>query len=220
MPTDDTPVTYTVPRRAGQGRPHLVIGARGLKIVEEMAARGVVLDTIAKALRMSHDTLEQCRRRQPEVQAALDRGRGVLHDELVNLLVQQARAGQFVPAMFLLKTRFGYKEGVQVDMTVDHGGVLVVPAEMTVAEYLAMKAADGDLIDVSPSAPAPALYPGHAPPQTISHQPAPPEPEPAPRPAPARPIPTSIRPSCTPRRGPGCCSGSCFGGRSGRRPLR
>ncbi len=187
MPTDDTPVTYTVPRKAGQGRPHLVIGARGLKIVEEMAARGVVLDTIAKALRMSHDTLEQCRRRQPEVQAALDRGRGVLHDELVNLLVQQARAGQFVPAMFLLKTRFGYKEGTQVDVTVDHGGVLVVPAEMTVAEYLAMKAADGDLIDVSPSAPAPALYPGHAPlPPTISHQPAishEPEPEP-PRPTP------------------------------------
>jgi hypothetical protein len=182
MPTDDTPATYTVPRKAGEGRPHIVIGAKGLKIVEALAAKGCLMETIAKALRMSHDTLEACRRRQPEVQAALDRGRGVLHDELVSILVQQARAGQFVPAMFLLKTRFGYKEGVHVDMNVEHGGVLVVPAEMTVEQYLAKKAADGDLIDVTPSAPAarPALYPGHAP---IDHQPAP-EPEPAPRPAP------------------------------------
>ena len=185
MPTDETPATYTVPRKAGQGRPHIVIGAKGLKIVEAMAAKGCLLETIAKALRMSHDTLEACRRRQPEVALALDRGRGVLHDELVSILVQQARAGQFVPAMFLLKTRFGYKEGVHVDMNVDLSGVLVVPAEMTVEQYLAMKAAEGNMVDVTPSA-RPALYPGHAAPiapQTIDHQPAP-EPEPAPRPTP------------------------------------
>lgn len=193
MSSDDTPATYTVPRKAGQGRPHIVIGAKGLKIIEAMAAKGCLLDTIAKALRMSHDTLEACRRRQPEVQAALDRGRGVLHDELVSILVQQARAGQFVPAMFLLKTRFGYKEGAQLDVNVEHGGVLVVPAEMTVEQYLAKKAADGDLIDVTPS--APALYPGHAPiaPQTIDHQPAP---EPAPRPTPKG---TTIAPFPGPR---------------------
>ena len=179
MPTDETPATYTVPRKAGQGRPHIVIGAKGLKIVEAMAAKGCLLETIAKALRMSHDTLEACRRRQPEVALALDRGRGVLHDELVSILVQQARAGQFVPAMFLLKTRFGYKEGVHVDMNVDLSGVLVVPAEMTVEQYLAMKAAEGNMVDVTP---APALYPGHAPlpPQSIDHQPE----EPAPRPIP------------------------------------
>lgn len=195
MPTDDTPATYTVPRKAGQGRPHIVIGAKGLRIIEAMAAKGCLLETIAKALRMSHDTLEACRRRQPEVQAALDRGRGVLHDELVSILVQQARAGQFVPAMFLLKSRFGYKEGAQLDVNVEHGGVLVVPAEMTVEQYLAKKAADGDLIDVTPS--APALYPGHAPlpPQTIDHQPAP-EPEPAPRPTPTG---TTIAPFPGPR---------------------
>lgn len=196
MPTDDTPATYTVPRGRGQGRPHIVVGEKGLKIIEAMAAKGCLLETIAKALRMSHDTLEACRRRQPEVALALDRGRGVLHDELVSILVQQARSGQFVPAMFLLKTRFGYKEGVQVDMNVDLSGVLVVPAEMTVEQYLAAKAAEGNMVDVTPSA-RPALYPGHAPiaPQTIDHQPAPPEPEP-PRPVPTG---TTIAPFPGPR---------------------
>lgn len=193
MQSDDTPVTYTVPRKAGQGRPHLVIGARGLKIVEELAAKGVVLDTIAKALRMSHDTLEQCRRRQPEVQAALDRGRGVLHDELVNLLVQQARAGQFVPAMFLLKTRFGYREGVQVDMNVDLSGVLVVPAEMTVEEYIARKAAAGELDPMPPMrdvTPAPR----NLMPEPIEHLPEVPVPGSRPDPAPApRRVPSGTR---------------------------
>jgi hypothetical protein len=199
MPTDDTPATYTVPRKAGEGRPHIVIGAKGLKIVEALAAKGCLMETIAKALRMSHDTLEACRRRQPEVQAALDRGRGVLHDELVSILVQQARAGQFVPAMFLLKTRFGYKEGVQVDMNVEHGGVLVVPAEMTVEDWLARQQAEGNLVDVTPRGhpnPHPVQTIDHQPaPQTIDHQPAP-EPEPAPRPIPTG---TTIAPFPGPR---------------------
>ena len=197
MPTDDTPAVHKVyPGKGGIGRAHYAIGAKGLKIIEEMSAKGCLLETIAKVLRISHDTLEACRRRQPEVQAALDRGRGVLHDELVSILVQQARAGQFVPAMFLLKSRFGYKEGAQLDVNVEHGGVLVVPAEMTVEQYLAKKAADGDLIDVTPS--APALYPGHAPiaPQTIDHQPAPSAPEPAPR---LTPTGTTIAPFPGPR---------------------
>jgi hypothetical protein len=147
MPTDDTPAVYTTPRGPGSrnGRPHYVIGAKGLKIIEELSAKGCHQETIAKVLRISHDTLLACRRRQPEVQAALDRGRGVLHDELVSILVQQARAGAFVPAIFLLKSVFGYKEGAPVEVNLDLGGVLVVPSDMTVEEYLARKAEAGDI---------------------------------------------------------------------------
>lgn len=199
MPSDDTPAVYkSYPGKGGQGRAHYRIGPKGIKIIEAMSAKGCHQETIAKVLRISHDTLLACRRRQPEVQAALERGMAVQHDELVEILMKQAREGQFVPAMFLLKTRFGYKEGVQIDanLNVNHSGVLVVPAEMTVEQYLAMKAAEGELIDVTPSAPAtkPALYPGHAAPQTIDHQPAP-EPEPQPR----TPSGTTIAPFPGPR---------------------
>ena len=184
MPTDDTPAVHKVyPGKGGVGRAHYAIGAKGLKIIEEMSAKGCLLETIAKVLRISHDTLEACRRRQPEVQTALDRGRGVLHDELVSILVQQARAGQFVPAMFLLKSRFGYKEGAQIDVTVDHGGVLVVPAEMTVQQYLEMKAAAGEIEPMRDVTPARHVIDHQpAPPTPIDHQP---EPEPAPRPVPS-----------------------------------
>jgi hypothetical protein len=152
MPTDETPAVYTTPRGPGSrnGRPHYIIGAKGLKIIEDLSAKGCHQETIAKVLRISHDTLLACRRRQPEVQAALDRGRGVLHDELVSILVQQARAGAFVPAIFLLKSVFGYKEGAPVEVNLDLGGVLVVPADMTVEEYLARKAEAGEIDPMPP----------------------------------------------------------------------
>lgn len=174
-------VKKVYPGKGGVGRAHLAVTPTGLVIIKRMAAKGCILETIAAALGMSHDTLENCRRRQPEVAAALEVGRGELHDELVDILVTQARAGAFVPAIFLLKSRFGYKEGTQIDVNVDHGGVLLLPAEVTVEQYLAQRRADGDLIDVTPSE-RPALYPGHIPlpPQTIEHQPE----EPAPRPIP------------------------------------
>lgn len=184
MSKPEPPIRKVYPGKGGVGRAHWGVTPTGIAIIKKMAANGCKLETIAGALGCSHDALESCRRRQPEVQDALDAGRAVMHDELVDILMQQARAGAFVPAIFLLKSRFGYREGAQLEVNVDLGGVLVVPAEMTVEQYLAKKAADGDLIDVTPSA-RPALYPGHVPlpPQTIDHQPAP-EPEPAPRPTP------------------------------------
>ena len=57
------------------GKSEWRIGRRGLKVVEELAERGVAVATIAKALRMGKDAFMGCRQRQPEVQEALDRGR-------------------------------------------------------------------------------------------------------------------------------------------------
>ena len=78
-----------------------------------------------------------------------------------------------------------------MNVNVNTGGVLVVPAEMTVEQYLEMKRAEGEMIDVTPSARA-SVYPGHSPSAL-------PEPVPdaaAPEPAPRRPAPsgTSIAP--------------------------
>lgn len=120
------------------GGPAYRIGRRGLKIVEELAARGVAEATMAKALRMGKDAFRAAKNRDPAVQEAIDRGRAVEHDKLVGILHEQAMAGQYVPAMFLLKTRHGYREGEQVGVNVkiDTGGVLVVPNKMTMEEFL------------------------------------------------------------------------------------
>lgn len=154
------------------GRAHWGVTKTGLAIIRKMAANGCKLETIAGALGCSHDALEACRRRQPEVQEALDAGRAVMHDELVDILMQQARAGQFVPAIFLLKSRFGYREGAQLEVAVDLGGVLVVPADMSVEDYIARKTAAGE-IDTSPPMPMREVTPAPRSliPEAIEHLP-------------------------------------------------
>ena len=63
------------------GGPAYRVGKRGLKIVEELAARGVAEATMAKALRMGKDAFRAAKRRDPAVQEAIDRGRATEHDK-------------------------------------------------------------------------------------------------------------------------------------------
>lgn len=122
------------------GGPAYRVGRRGLKIVEELAARGVAEATMAKALRMGKDAFRAAKRRDPAVQEAIDRGRAVEHDKLVGVLHDLAMEGQYVPAMFLLKARHGYREGEQfeanVNLSIDTGGVVVLPPKMSMEEFL------------------------------------------------------------------------------------
>jgi hypothetical protein len=152
MPSDDLPVRKVSPGPGGQGRSHYVVGARGIKIIEELSARGCHVTTIAKALRMGKDAFAACRARQPEVEEAYQRGLAVEHDALTSNLRRAADEGNVVANLFLLKARHGYREGVpmEVNLSVNTGGVLVVPAEMTVEEYIARKAAAGELDPVPP----------------------------------------------------------------------
>ncbi len=53
------------------GKSEYRVGAKGLKIVEELSARGCSVVTIANALRMGRDAFRRCRDRQPEVLEAL-----------------------------------------------------------------------------------------------------------------------------------------------------
>ena len=142
MSLDDLPSRKVNPGPGGQGRSHYVVGTRGIKIVEELAGRGCHLTTIAKALRMSVDAFKACRARQPEVEEAYQRGLGTEHDALVSNLRKAANDGNVVANIFLLKARHAYREGepLEVNVSVNAGGVLVVPADMTVEEYLRRKA--------------------------------------------------------------------------------
>lgn len=188
MPVDDLPSRKVNPGPGGQGRSHYVVGARGIKIIEELAGRGCHLTTIAKALRMSVDAFKACRARQPEVEEAYQRGLGIEHDALTGNLRKLADDGNVVANLFLLKTRHGYREGepLEVKVNVNTGGVLVVPADMTVEEWLAQKRAAGEIDPAPPMrdvTPAPRSFI----PEPIEHLPEAlvpsrhPEPEPAPR---------------------------------------
>lgn len=96
-----------------RGRPPKQPPADAVKQIEKLAAEGATIVGIARALRTSADTLARWREEYPEIQAAIDNGRDVLHFELQNLLLQKARNGDTVALLFYLKSRFGWREGDQ-----------------------------------------------------------------------------------------------------------
>lgn len=127
------------------------IGSAGLAIVEDMARHGCSMTTIARRLRMHRDTLAQIRRRQPEVEEALERGYSAMEDELVDILMTRARdpshKGGVTAAIFLLKARRGY-EGTKTPshITINNDNrqqTLVVPAAQDMDEYMRRVAGHG-----------------------------------------------------------------------------
>lgn len=147
------------------GKSEIVVTPTGLGIVEELAAKGCSVVTIAKALGVDKETFRHIRGRDPAVEEAFEAGRAKEHDRLVSNLNTAAASGNVVASIFLLRARHGYQsaEGIDVNVNVNTGGVLVVPADISVEDYLA-RVAEREMVDVTPAdRPAPALYPGQMP---------------------------------------------------------
>ena len=144
------------------GKSEIVVTPTGLGIVEELAAKGCSVVTIAKALGVDKETFRHIRGRDPAVEEAFEAGRAKEHDRLVSNLNTAAASGNVVASIFLLRARHGYQsaEGIDVNVNVNTGGVLVVPADISVEDYLA-RVAEREMVDVTPA--TPSLYPGHAP---------------------------------------------------------
>ncbi len=169
----------------GLGKSEIIVTPTGLQVVEELAAKGCSVVTIAAALGVNKETFLHMRRRDPVVEEAFENGRAREHDRLVSNLNTAAAGGNVVASIFLLRARHGYQssEGIDVNVNVNTGGVLVVPAEMTVEEYVA-RVAERDMVDVT-RMDRPAHRPGHAPLADLGATAPDPTPDPAPRPTPS-----------------------------------
>lgn len=101
------------------------IGKKGLALLEEMAAKGMSQTSMAKTLRMDRSTLTEIKKRQPEVEEAIERGYSRMEDELVDRLYQIGMSDSKAAVtanIFLLKSRRGY-EGTRV------------PTHITIQQY-------------------------------------------------------------------------------------
>lgn len=96
-------------RPDGSPTPYMLTEA-GIAKVEGLAAEGVAIGTIAACLGIDKTTFAHIRKRQPEVQEAVDAGRAGLATELNDILMSHARNGNVVAAIFLAKTRGGFVE--------------------------------------------------------------------------------------------------------------
>jgi len=92
------------------GRPRKLIAAKHLPTIKELAAKGVRVKDICRAIEISEPTWTKCLAEQPEVRDAFDSGRQVMHDALVSKLFERAMKGDLVPNLFLLKCVFSYRE--------------------------------------------------------------------------------------------------------------
>jgi len=131
------------------------IGKKGLALLEEMAAKGMSQTSMAKTLRMDRSTLTEIKKRQPEVEEAIERGysrmEDVLVDRLMTLSMGDSKAA--VTAMiFLLKTRRGY-EGTKVPthITINQDNrtqTIALPSAQDMDTYM-RRIADGSPVAVS-----------------------------------------------------------------------
>jgi len=93
------------------GREKRSVPVTELATITALAARGVREQDIGRAVGMSQQVWARQRDAQPEVMEALNAGRQQMHDKLVGKLYAKAMSGDTVSLLFLLKSRFGYREG-------------------------------------------------------------------------------------------------------------
>lgn len=87
-----------------------VVNDNGIALVQALARECRDLETIAATLGISKGSFRDIRKRQPEVQEAIDRGRAGLGDEISDLLLLQARQGNTTAAIFLSKARLHWRD--------------------------------------------------------------------------------------------------------------
>ena len=119
------------------GMPATEITEEGYQLIEGLAARGCAMPTIAKGLGIKPDLFRRIRNRDTRAREAVDCGKAVEHDKLVDKLNEKAMAGDITAIIFALKSRHGYRDNSPVE---SEGGSRVhveisLPAPMSPDEY-------------------------------------------------------------------------------------
>lgn len=101
-------------RHGGGTKPHAWITEKGVEVARQMRAEGLSQVTIAHRFKIPKSTFYDCINRQADLKEAMEVGRAHEEDRLVMSLYRAAYSGFAPAAMFLLKTRHGYRENDSV----------------------------------------------------------------------------------------------------------
>lgn len=117
-------------------------------IVQKACENGCTVEQISEALGVDRKLFNDWRERYPEIDMAMQAGRAVEHDKLVGVLFKAAtheKKPNLVAAIFLLKARHGYQEGValvQNSVSINYQ----LPAPMTPEQYVKTIEAEAKLV--------------------------------------------------------------------------
>ena len=117
-------------------------------VVRNMRANGCAQATIAAALGMPAATFRDVLDRDDALAEAYGEGNARMHDELIGILMQQARDGYAPAAMFLLKASHGYRENTPVQSTDKRTVNILIPPAASADELAKLTAA---MKDVTPA---------------------------------------------------------------------
>lgn len=107
----------------------------GIDKIKRLAENGVNEVDIAKALGMSFPTWKRIKEENEQAKQALQEARAIEEGKLVGKLFEKAMNGSETACMFLLKTRFGYKEGAPVENANAVQVNITIPASMDPEQY-------------------------------------------------------------------------------------
>lgn len=137
--TPKTTILVTRTKNPGRGgKPTVDITEAGLKKITEMAANGNSDTTIAHTLGIAHLTFRGLRNNEnKKVDAALQTGKGRLADEITDIILQKARDGNIIAAIFFAKGRLGWRESGPIPQAATTAVQvnIQVPARMTDEEF-------------------------------------------------------------------------------------
>lgn len=118
-----------------------VITKTGYEAIEQLARNGASNGEIARQIGVASTTFVHIRKRDPEVDEALQRGRSALDTEFVDRFVEWSRKGIVTAAIYFTKARLGWREdgsnapGVQVNNTQIN---INMPPAMTAEQFAAL----------------------------------------------------------------------------------
>jgi hypothetical protein len=115
--------------------------------IEALAADGFSMRGIASGLDVAYDTLRKWLDEEASLRDAFERGRErerhVLHNRLYRIATEsQSERDASIAAMFLLKARFGYREGDQSDSGNRVQVAITLPSALSMDQFKAI-AIDG-----------------------------------------------------------------------------
>ena len=106
--------------------------------VQQALLDGYPLAAIAKALRVSTPTLKRLMADDPGLQAEVEAQRSFEETELRDILMELARKGDTVAAIFLAKARHGWRDRDERKLSVEPPkgcGVLLIPSTTSLDEW-------------------------------------------------------------------------------------
>jgi len=107
-------MTQTASSLAIKTKGRWTVGPEAHPLVRRLRSNGCSQATIAAAIGVPPSTFRDLLDRDDDLKAAYEEGHGAMHDELVGLLMEQARSGNVASAIFLLKGSHGYREHTPV----------------------------------------------------------------------------------------------------------